>query len=96
MRARRAAQEESDAYYSFQGLMQRLGRLVPIESLGARVGRFIMLFKTLFPEVNAALEEEEVRALGRRPRALQPEEGGEREPGCVQSHGGRGGGARLG
>ena len=50
------AQEESDAYYCFQGLMQRVSALLPFNDLRLRMARFIMLFKTLFPEINAALE----------------------------------------
>mmetsp|Transcript_44815 Transcript_44815/g.106272 ORF Transcript_44815/g.106272 Transcript_44815/m.106272 type:complete len:297 (+) Transcript_44815:186-1076(+) len=53
-------QEESDAYYCFQGLMIRIITLMPETDLNLRVGRFVMLFKTIYPEVNAALEDEEV------------------------------------
>ncbi len=49
-------QEESDAYYCFQGLMQRYSALLPYNDMRLRMARFIMLFKTLFPEINAALE----------------------------------------
>jgi TBC1 domain family member 2 len=50
------AQEESDAYYCFQSLMQRISIILPYKELRLRMARFIMLFKTLFPEINAALE----------------------------------------
>mmetsp|Transcript_8346 Transcript_8346/g.13179 ORF Transcript_8346/g.13179 Transcript_8346/m.13179 type:complete len:131 (-) Transcript_8346:34-426(-) len=31
-----------------------------MQELNLRVGRFVMLFKTIYPEINSALEEEEV------------------------------------
>jgi hypothetical protein len=53
-------QEESDAFYCFQGLMVRIITHMPEQDMKLRVARFVMLFKTIYPEINAALEEEEV------------------------------------
>mmetsp|Transcript_62860 Transcript_62860/g.149791 ORF Transcript_62860/g.149791 Transcript_62860/m.149791 type:complete len:289 (+) Transcript_62860:176-1042(+) len=53
-------QEESDAFYCFQGLMVRVITHMPEQDMKLRVARFVMLFKTIYPDINAALEEEEV------------------------------------
>uniref|UniRef100_A0A7S0H7H4 Rab-GAP TBC domain-containing protein n=1 Tax=Hanusia phi TaxID=3032 RepID=A0A7S0H7H4_9CRYP len=53
-------QEESDAFYCFQGMMVRMLLHMPEDKLNLRVAQFVMLFKTIYPEINVALEEEEV------------------------------------
>mmetsp|Transcript_39251 Transcript_39251/g.94599 ORF Transcript_39251/g.94599 Transcript_39251/m.94599 type:complete len:290 (+) Transcript_39251:53-922(+) len=52
--------QEVETYYCFHGLMCLYNTLMPPEEMGLRVARFVMLFKVIYPEVNAALEEEEV------------------------------------
>jgi len=55
-----AGSQEVEIYYCFAGLMGLYIELMPPEEMGLRVARFVMLFKVIYPEVNAALEEEEV------------------------------------
>ena len=63
-------QEESDAFYCFQGLMVRMLLHMPEDKLNLRVAQFVMLFKTIYPEINVALEE--VRREARTdPRCLR-------------------------
>lgn len=55
-------QDEAEAFYCFRELQQRLARDLSRDDsrLNLRLAQFVTLYKTILPDVNMALEEEEV------------------------------------